>query len=335
MPKNTRRGKGGHSYRAGPYERPQDESGGRGRGGGPGRGGDRGRGRGALNANSGGLCGGYSSFQGGVQVYGGQGYGSGYGGRGGYAPYPAGGRGRGAWAGGHGPVGFHPSQGSGGGPGAGPGWPNFYGDPGRAAGPAFWAGGAIGQGFYAAGGYDTYGREEGYSHFYNSQQWYPRRDEEDGYVHQGNEQEAPSYDARENEDMAEEAQSASHEVTRIWDMSVVPHGEGFCMYNSQAGGKQENIVGTLSIRGEIFWVACLDGSDESVANLHQMLPSGPKTVSVFAHGPKDILSQEELSKVKFDVNSMNDRLKDWLPEGRPVRTHSLLGPGCTRVSRAI
>ncbi|KAF4503110.1 hypothetical protein FAGAP_665 [Fusarium agapanthi] len=236
MPKNKRRGKGGHSYRAGPYERPQDESGRRGHG----RGGDRGRGRGALNANSGGLRGGYSSFQGGDHGYGGQGYGSGDDGRGSYVPYPAGDRGR----------------------GAGAGRPNFPEGPGRAAGPAFW-----------------------------------------------NEQEAPSYDARENEDMAEEAQSASHEVTDVSDLSIVPHGRGFCMDNSEAGGKQENII--------------VDGSDESVANLNRMLPPVPIRISVVAHGTKKTLSQEELSKVKVDVNSM-DRLK---PEG--------LAPAVKGVARAI
>ncbi|EWZ48684.1 hypothetical protein FOWG_06413 [Fusarium oxysporum f. sp. lycopersici MN25] len=60
MQKNKRRGNGGHSFRAGPYDRPQNESGGRGCG--------RGRGRGVVRGRRG---------------------------RGGYTPYAAGGRGRG------------------------------------------------------------------------------------------------------------------------------------------------------------------------------------------------------------------------------------------------
>ncbi|KAI8410630.1 hypothetical protein FOFC_10487 [Fusarium oxysporum] len=108
MPKNTRRGNSGHSFRAGPYDRPQNESGGRGRGRGRGRGGVRGRrGRGGFNAQ---LC-----------------RGRGFG------------RGRGAFVfdGGNGPGGYHPFQGSGWGRGAGAGGPNFYEGPGRAADPAF------------------------------------------------------------------------------------------------------------------------------------------------------------------------------------------------------
>ncbi|PNP77953.1 hypothetical protein FNYG_08679 [Fusarium nygamai] len=48
MPRNTRRGSGGHSYREGPYERAQNERGGRGRGRGRGSGGGRGPCRGVL-----------------------------------------------------------------------------------------------------------------------------------------------------------------------------------------------------------------------------------------------------------------------------------------------
>ncbi|KAH7486473.1 Uncharacterized protein HZ326_13613 [Fusarium oxysporum f. sp. albedinis] len=65
MQKNKRRGNGGHSFRAGPYDRPQNESGGRGCGrgrrgrggytpyaaGGRGRGFGRGRGAGAGGPN--------------------------------------------------------------------------------------------------------------------------------------------------------------------------------------------------------------------------------------------------------------------------------------------
>ncbi|KAF4441544.1 hypothetical protein FACUT_2643 [Fusarium acutatum] len=267
MPKNTRRGSGGHSYRPGPYERPQNEGGGRGRG------------------------------------------------RGGYTPYPAGGHGRGAFSfdGGNGPGGYHPSQGSGWGRGAGAGGPNLYEGPGRAADPEFRVGGASDQGFYAAGRHDAHGREQGYSHFDNSQQshqecdgqdgygyeeydgprhWDQQWDEEDGYDHQENEQEAPSYDAQGNEHVAEEAQSASHEVTRVFSMSCVPHGRGFCMYNSKTGGKQENVVGWIDLNEDQRW---------------------PKNISIVIRGQKKTLSQEELSKAKVPPKALA-LLTDWHSE---------------------
>ncbi|EXK46038.1 hypothetical protein FOXG_07570 [Fusarium oxysporum f. sp. lycopersici 4287] len=60
MQKNKRRGNGGHSFRAGPYDRPQNES------GGPGCG--RGRGRGVVRGRRG--RGGYSSYRVAVMVMG-------------------------------------------------------------------------------------------------------------------------------------------------------------------------------------------------------------------------------------------------------------------------
>ncbi|RKK66094.1 hypothetical protein BFJ69_g15703 [Fusarium oxysporum] len=263
MQKNKRRGNGGHSFRAGPYDRRQNESGGRGRG--------RGRGRGVVRGRRG--RGGYSSYQSGGHGYGGQRFGSDYGGRGGYTPYAAGGRGRGF----------------GRGRGAGAGGPNFYEGPGRAADPEFRR-------------YRQWDAEDGYGYqeYDDCQQWGQQVDEEDGYGYHGNEQEAPSYGSP-------------------------------AQWNSEAGGKQENVAGRIGYTGKgMIWGTSVDGSDQSMVTLNRMLPLASKDIWAAVHGRKRTLSQEELSKVEVDLwpqkKGQSTQIHGWNQTVQGSGSGSISGP---------
>lgn len=88
-------------------------------------------------------------------------------------------------------------------------------------------------------------------------------------------------------------------------MSCVPHDRGFCLYNSEAGGKQENVTSRIGYTGKgMIWGTSVDGLDQSMVSLHWMLPLASKDIWVAVHGRKKTLSQEELSKVEVDVSTL-------------------------------
>ncbi|RKK63190.1 hypothetical protein BFJ67_g1096 [Fusarium oxysporum f. sp. cepae] len=257
MQKNKRRGNGGHSFRAGPYDRPQNESGGRGCG--------RGRGRGVVRGRRG---------------------------RGGYTPYAAGGRGRGFVRG----------------RGAGAGGPNFYEGPGRAADPAFRAIKTIPTMITLNSGIDN-GMEVMVMAIRNMMtvnsgvsKWMRRM----AMVITEMNRRLLATAAPRNEYVAEEAQFASHEVTRV----------------SKIGGRGQ--AGKRCGSDWLYW----EGDD--LGSLHRMLPLASKDIWAAVHGRKRTLSQEELSKVEVDLwpqkKGQSTQIHGWNQTVQGSGSGSISGP---------